>query len=62
MRQQSEKKKKHIFHKKKDADQIVRIEELEKILSEDSDDVDVDAIVSMYMPHRKARKDRKSVV
>lgn len=55
MRQQSEKKKKHIFHKKKDADQIVRIEELEKILSEDSDDVDVDAIVSMYMPHRKAR-------
>lgn len=48
-------KKKRFRFGKKNADQIVRIEELEKMLAEDSDEVDVDAIVSMYMPHRKTR-------
>lgn len=37
-------------------DQIVRIEELEKIMAQQGDDVDVDAIVSMYMPARRAKK------
>lgn len=49
----NKKKKKRI---KKNADQIVRIEELEKILAEQGDDVDPDAIVSMYIPARRARK------
>ena len=37
-------------------DQLVRIEELEKLLAEQGDDVDVDTIVSMYMPGRRAKK------
>lgn len=41
---------------RKEADQIVRIEELEKILGEKGEDVDPEAIVSMYLPHRKARR------
>ena len=36
--------------------QIVRIEELERIMAQQGEDVDVDTIVSMYMPRRKARK------
>jgi len=37
-------------------DQIVRIEELERIMAEQGDDVDVDQIVSMYMPGRRAKR------
>lgn len=37
-------------------DQIVRIEQLEKLMAEQGDDVDVDAIVSMYMPQRRAKR------
>ncbi|MBR1772178.1 MAG: hypothetical protein IJ747_09135 [Lachnospiraceae bacterium] len=37
-------------------DQIVRIEELEKIMAEQGDDLDTDAIVSMYMPGRRAKR------
>ena len=37
-------------------DQIVRIEELEKIMAEKGDDIDVDTIVSMYMPGRRVKR------
>lgn len=50
-------KPKKFWKKKKKAtsSHIVRIEELEKLMGEQGDDVDTDAIVSMYMPRRKAR-------
>lgn len=41
---------------RKRKNQIVRIEELERIMAEQGDDVDVDTIVSMYMPQRKAQR------
>lgn len=41
---------------RKRKDQIVRIEKLEKILAENGDDVDEDAIVSMYLPGRRAKR------
>ena len=44
------------FHRKKKKDQIIRIEELEEIMSQYGDDVDPEDIVSMYMPHRKRRR------
>ena len=44
------------FHKKNKKDQIIRIEELEEIMSQYGDDVDPEDIVSMYMPHRKRRR------
>ena len=44
------------FHRKNKKDQIIRIEELEEILSQYGDDVDPEDIVSMYMPHRKRRR------
>lgn len=37
-------------------DKIVRIEQLEKIMAEQGDDLDVEAIVSMYMPRRRAKR------
>ena len=46
-----EKKKK----KRSSNSQIVRIEELEKIMAENGDDIDPDKIVSMYMPARRAK-------
>lgn len=47
----TEKKKKR-FGRKKQNDQIVRIEELEKMLEKYGDDIDPEDIVSMYIPHR----------
>jgi hypothetical protein len=44
-----------IFKKKKN-DRIVRIEELEKILSEEGEDVDKETIISMYMPKRRVKR------
>lgn len=44
------------FHRKNKKDQIIRIEELEEIMSQYGDDVDPEDIVSMYMPHRKRRR------
>lgn len=41
--------------RKKD-EQILRIEELEKIMAEMGEDVDPDKIVSMYMPRRKRKR------
>ena len=48
-------KRERRFFRKKD-DQIIRIEELEKMMGEMGEDVDEKTIVSMYMPHRRARK------
>ena len=44
------------FHRKNKKDQIIRIEELEEVMSQCGDDVDPEDIVSMYMPHRKRRR------
>lgn len=52
---ESKEKKKLFQKKKKKSDQIVRIEELEKILGEDADKADLEAVVSMYMPHRRMK-------
>ncbi|MDY2627810.1 MAG: hypothetical protein SOW08_05760 [Lachnospiraceae bacterium] len=41
---------------KKEQDQIVRIEELEKIMGILGEEADPESIVSMYMPRRKARR------
>lgn len=46
----------HKSRKKGYKDQIVRIEELEKMMAEQGDSVDEDMIVSMYMPARRARR------
>ena len=51
----TEKKKKR-FGRKKQNDQIVRIEELEKMLEKYGDDIDPEDIVSMYIPHRRRKK------
>ena len=48
------KKKKR--HRKKSTDKLVRIEQLEKIMSEQGEDLDTEAIVSMYMPRRRAKR------
>lgn len=50
----TEKKKKR-FGRKKQNDQIVRIEELEKMMEKYGDDVDPEDIVSMYIPHRRSK-------
>lgn len=56
-----ENKKEHKKEKKKkrkkiNADQVVRIEELERILAEHGEDIDPEAIVSMYIPARRAKR------
>ena len=43
-------------NQKKKNDQIVRIEELEKMMEKYGDDVDPDDIVSMYIPHRRRKR------
>ena len=48
--------RRHLFRKKADVDQIIRIEELEKLMEADGSDIDPEKIVSMYMPHRKRRR------
>lgn len=48
------KKERRFFSRKED--QVIRIEELEKLMGELGEDVDEEAIVSMYMPHRRARR------
>ena len=51
----TEKKKKR-FGRKKQNDQIVRIEELEKMMEKYGDEIDPEDIVSMYIPHRRRKK------
>lgn len=42
-------------HREKE-DQIIRIEELEELMSKYGDDVDPEKIVSMYIPHRQRKR------
>lgn len=52
----SKTQRRRFFRKKADVDQIIRIEELEKLMAQEGPDVDPEKIVSMYMPHRKRRR------
>lgn len=54
--QEHPKKRKKHLRKKDRVDQIIRIEELEELMSKAGDEVDPETIVSMYMPHRKRRR------
>lgn len=56
MKKQESEKKRSWRRRKKEESQILRIEELEKIIGEMGEDVDPETIVSMYMPRRRARK------
>lgn len=49
-------RKKRRLKKKESVEQLVRIEELEEMLSKYGDDVDPETIVSMYRPHRIRRR------
>ena len=44
------------FGRREKEDQIIRIEELEELMSKYGDDVDPEKIVSMYIPHRKRKR------
>ena len=51
-----EKEKKSLFRrKKKKSEEILRIEELERLMAETGGEVDPDTLISMYMPHRKRK-------
>ena len=50
------KKPKKRFGRRKKTDQIIRIEELEEVMSRYGKDVDPEDIVSMYIPHRRRRR------
>ena len=51
-----EKEKKSRFRrKKKKAHEMLRIEELEKLMADTGGEVDPDTLISMYMPHRKRK-------
>lgn len=50
------KKTKKRFGRRKKTDQIIRIEELEEVMSRYGKDVDPEDIVSMYIPHRRRRR------
>ena len=49
------KKREPRLRRKKKTDQLLRIEELEKLMEETGGEVDPETLVSMYMPHRKRR-------
>ncbi len=42
--------------RRKEQEELVRIEELEKLMAENGGEVDEDTLVSMYMPHRRAKR------
>ena len=44
------------FSKRDKTDQIIRIGELEELMSQYGDDVDPEKIVSMYIPHRRRQR------
>ena len=49
-----EKEKKSLFRrKKKKTEEMLRIEQLEKLMAETGGDVDPDSLISMYVPHRR---------
>lgn len=52
----NKKEKRKRRRKSKETDQVVRIEDLEKMMAENGDDIDPELIVSMYMPRRNARR------
>ena len=51
-----EKQTKSRRKRRREKEELVRIEELEELLSKHGDEVDPETIVSMYLPHRKRRK------
>ena len=52
-----EKEKKSLFRrKKKKTEEMLRIEQLEKLMAETGGDVDPDTLVSMYVPHRRRKR------
>ena len=51
-----EKQTKSRRKRRREKEELVRIEELEELLSKHGDEVDPESIVSMYLPHRKRRK------
>lgn len=53
---QEEKKPRKRFDRKRKTDQIIRIEELEELMSKYGEGADPEDVVSMYIPHRKRRK------
>lgn len=53
---QEEKKPRKRFGRKRKTDQIIRIEELEELMSKYGEGADPEDVVSMYIPHRKRRK------
>lgn len=55
-KRKAKKKRKGLFRRKSDTDQLIRIEELEALMSEENGEVDPEKIVSMYRPHRRRRK------
>lgn len=55
-KKENQKEKVNKKKRKKQTDQIVRIEELEDMLEKYGDDVDPETIVSMYVPHRKRKR------
>ena len=52
----SEKKKKERFRKKSKTDQLIRIEELQDLMTKYGDDIDPEQVVSMYRPHLRRRR------
>ena len=53
MKQKLEKKK---TRRRKQDEQLLRIEELEKLLADTGGEVDPDTVVSMYLPHRRRKR------
>lgn len=52
-----EKEKKSLFRrKKKKTEEMLRIEQLEKLMAETGGDVDPDTLISMYVPHRRRKR------
>lgn len=50
-----EKEKKPLFRRKRKAEEVIRIEELEKLMADTGGQVDPDTLISMYMPHRRRK-------
>lgn len=50
------KKKRRWFRRKPSTDEIIRIEELEDLIAKYGDDIDPEALVSMYIPHRRRKR------
>ena len=42
-------------HKRKKKEEMLRIEQLQKLLEETGGDVDPETVVSLYMPHRRRK-------